>query len=42
MGEDSEGDLAFSFRDACIELGFKKVDDLLDSRGEAGGEDISV
>ena len=28
-GRDSEGDLAFSFHDACIELGFKKVDDLL-------------
>jgi len=42
QGKDSEGDLAFSFGDACIELGFKKVDDLLDARGEAGGEDVSV
>jgi len=42
QGKDSEGDLAFSLRDACIELGFEKVDDLLDPRGEAGREDISV
>jgi len=41
-GEDSEGDLVFSFRDACIERGFQEIDDLFDSRGKAGGEDIPV
>lgn len=41
-GEDSEGDFAFCLGDACIERGFQKIDDLLDSRGEAGGEDVSV
>ena len=41
-GRDSEGDFAFSLGDACIERGFKEVDDLLDARGEAGGKDVAV
>lgn len=41
-GEDSEGDLAFSFIDACIELGFEEFDDFLDARGKAGSEDVAI
>jgi hypothetical protein len=40
--KSSEGDLLFSFGDACIERGFEKLDDFLDARRETGGEDIAV
>jgi hypothetical protein len=37
-----ESDLIFYIGDACIEGPFQKINDLLDSRGEICGEDISV
>ena len=40
--EGSEGDLGFYIVDACIEGCPEKVNDFLDSRGEAGCKDVSV
>jgi len=40
--EGSESDFGFNIVDACIEGCPEKVNDFLDSRGEAGGEDVSV
>ena len=42
QGKDSEGDLVFSFRNACIEGGLEKLDDFLDAKCKACGEDIPV
>jgi len=42
QGKDSEGDFVFSFRDACIECGLEKINHFLDSRDEAGSEEISI
>jgi len=40
--EGSEGDFGFNIVDACIKGCPEKVNNFLDSRGEAGGEDVSV
>ena len=40
--EGLESDLVFDIDDACIEWWPEKINNFLDSGGEAGGEDISV
>lgn len=40
--EDSEVDLLFSLWNACIERWLEEINHLLNSRGEAGGENIPI